>query len=301
MGYLKKSLKNTCNIMYEKALHNCKSDFVDKDSCFWYHSVWQYLRLLDCVSSPEWHMDFYITSIKDFVNRKKNKNQISILISGCADNSMLYVIVHALSEIVTSYPELEGEIVAIDLCDTPLLICEQWWEEEKKMSTTENSYSKVFQKINFSTVTKDILSYSDGSFDLIVTDAFLTRFPKDTTYSLLEHWKGLLNDYGQIITTVRVHTENSITLNERCNQIDSFVKKVLERYDQYKGVFTISLSQLKYKAYVYAVRMTSYSWGNEEEIEAILKKHFKIISSNTQQTPGEMSPTIYGHYVLEKD
>lgn len=298
MAQLDKYLINTCNEMYKTARTHCKADYVDEDSCFWYHSVWQYLRLLNCVSSPEWHKDFYKEAIKNYIENN-NKDTIKILISGCADNSMLHVIVDALSEVIINRPGLSGDIVAVDLCETPLIICEKWWEKAGEESAL---YMKVLQNFRFSKIPKDIFKYSDSAFDLIITDAFLTRFPKDMVQALLRHWGSLLSADGQVITTVRIHEDSEITLNERYRQITKFVKKVLDRYGQLQQQiqFDISASQLKYKAQVYAVKMTSFSLGNENEIKQILKQHFKIIGRNSQDTDGELSKTSYGHYVLEK-
>lgn len=298
MAQLDEYLINTCNEMYKTACTHCKADYVDEDSCFWYHSVWQYLRLLNCVSSPEWHKDFYKEAIEGYI-KKNNKSKIKILISGCADNSMLHVIVDTLAEVMKERPGLSGDIVAVDLCETPLLVCEKWWEKAGKESAL---YMKVLQSFRFSKIPKDIFKYSDSAVDLIITDAFLTRFPKDMVQALLRHWGSLLSADGQVITTVRIHEDSEITLNERYRQITEFVKKVLDRYGQLQQQiqFDISASQLKYKAQVYAVKMTSYSLGNENEIKQILEQHFRIIGRNRQDTDGELSKTSYGHYVLEK-
>lgn len=301
MEPLESHLANTCNIMYKIALEHCKADFVDEDSCFWYHSIWQYLRLLDCVSSPDWHTDFYTASIKEFI-QENDSSSVDILISGCADNSMLYVITSALSEIIAERPDLRGRIVAIDLCNTPLIICRNWWNAEKEKSYGKHdNYSRIFQKVEFTTVEKNIFTYSGCSFDLIVTDAFLTRFQKDSAISLLQHWKGLLKDSGQVITTVRLHTEPPLSLNKRYVQIFSFVKKVLDKYTQCSDYIGLSLSQIKYKAYVYAVKMTSHSLGDANEIENMMKQCFNIVNADIRMTPGELSPTDYGHYVLRKE
>ena len=37
----------------------CTSDHVDSFGCEWYHGTWQYLRLLNMVSTPTWHSQFY--------------------------------------------------------------------------------------------------------------------------------------------------------------------------------------------------------------------------------------------------
>jgi len=36
----------------------CGGSYVDKRDCDWYHGSWQYLRLVDVVSTPDWHSSF---------------------------------------------------------------------------------------------------------------------------------------------------------------------------------------------------------------------------------------------------
>ena len=57
-------LKISCNDMCKFATKNCHIDYVDEENgCSWYHSAWAYLRLLDCVSAPQWHESNYRNSI----------------------------------------------------------------------------------------------------------------------------------------------------------------------------------------------------------------------------------------------
>lgn len=49
------------------------------ETCTWYHSVWQYLRVIDKVSSPEWHSIFYEKCFNKLFKEKENPK---ILISG---------------------------------------------------------------------------------------------------------------------------------------------------------------------------------------------------------------------------
>ena len=54
--YLKDSADKVCNF----SIKNCKHGIMAKDcDCTWYHSVWQYLRLLGLVSTPSWHDQFF--------------------------------------------------------------------------------------------------------------------------------------------------------------------------------------------------------------------------------------------------
>ena len=119
-------LLDSCYYMYQLS-DCCTNDFVAHNSsstthaasCRWYHSVWQYLRILDCVSSPQWHQSFYEKEI--VASLASCKTHISILISGTADYSLLYLIVNVIKKYKS--PEQNVSIDVVDLCETPLQIC----------------------------------------------------------------------------------------------------------------------------------------------------------------------------------
>lgn len=56
----KLSLFQTALTMEEISSAHCEGGYLSKTSCCWYHSAWQYLRLIDMVSTPSWHGNFYI-------------------------------------------------------------------------------------------------------------------------------------------------------------------------------------------------------------------------------------------------
>ncbi len=41
----------------------CGGSYVEDGDCSWYHGVWQYLRILDMVSTPTWHPRFYVPEL----------------------------------------------------------------------------------------------------------------------------------------------------------------------------------------------------------------------------------------------
>jgi len=55
----KLSLLQTALDMEELSAAHCVGGYLSGSSCSWYHSAWQYLRLIDMVSTPSWHGNFY--------------------------------------------------------------------------------------------------------------------------------------------------------------------------------------------------------------------------------------------------
>jgi len=81
--------------------------------CFWYHSMWQYLRLLGLLSGPAWHAQFYVRALRELEERT---DEPRVLISGCADYSMF-------AHVLAAYDDHTSlACTAVDLCDTPLLM-----------------------------------------------------------------------------------------------------------------------------------------------------------------------------------
>lgn len=166
LAYLKKS----ADLSYQTALNNCSHNHVDKSSCNWYHGIWQYLRLLNVVSSPSWHHKFYVKNLC-----KNCKDEMNVLISGMADYSMYaYVLLSAKKY------NCFCNVTAIDLCKSPLLSA-KWYAEQMHEKVT-------IQQKNIFELT--------GNFDLICADAFLTRFQKDEMIKVLQKWHTLLKNGG---------------------------------------------------------------------------------------------------------
>jgi hypothetical protein len=83
---LEEPMVTTAPLSFEVAPILCRGDYVSLDDCSWYHSIWQFLRIFNLVSTPTWHSQFYIYSLGSIsVLGEFNR----VLISGTADYSML--------------------------------------------------------------------------------------------------------------------------------------------------------------------------------------------------------------------
>jgi hypothetical protein len=154
---LEEPMVQTAPLMDLLANAVCAGSYIATEDCSWYHCVWQYLRIFDLVSTPTWHPDLYIPQLRLLGQERDNP---SILISGTADYSTLAHILWAFDSL-----DKPCNVTVLDICETPLILC-QWYAR------------RVGHRV--STAQSDILTFGPAeSYDAIITDAFLTRFPKN--------------------------------------------------------------------------------------------------------------------------
>ncbi len=288
-------LKQSCTIMHKTAIDKCYKDYMDeKNGCSWYHMAWQYLRILNCVSAPQWHGDFYAVEVMKEINKK---DKLHILISGTADYSLLHILITTVVKC-----NVLVSIDILDKCQTPLELC-KWYIDNIQAYLTEGEKINLQNNVTINYLCKDLFILDDiDKYDIICTDAFLTRFIHYEVPSVLQKWRQLLKDKGKIVTTVRIHEVNKTkNLFDITKDISSFMNKVKRRYEEYikNEKFPISESELTYLAYRYIVRMKSNNLGNEENISKILNecgfKHTPIVHT----VEGEIEETRYLHIVSE--
>lgn len=298
-------LFESCSIMRNYSAH-CTNDFLAHNSsttthtpcCDWYHGAWQYLRALNCVSAPQWHKEFYsseIAHVENVVN-----DCVSILISGTADYSILHLIVHAFQN---TGKRIDIDIV--DLCGTPISICNWYIDRIRKENPAK------YSRFSFQLYQSNIALFDRGKkYDLICTDAFLTRFSSDETQSIVEKWRNLLNKKGKIVTTVRLYNRVSPsqpTFAEESRNIQVFLTKVQERYkkltEKQVSQFGISANELSYLATRYIVNMLSNPHGDTDDIDSLfIKSGLEILKerSHVATVPGEIYETDYYRIVATK-
>jgi SAM-dependent methyltransferase len=163
-------------------------------SCDWYHGTWQYMRLLNMVAVPPWY-GFYSRALGSVLDRKR---QARVLISACADCGMLATLHQA---VVAS--GATPTIIVCDICATPLLNA-RWYAER-------NGFA-------IECICDNILStpsLAPGSFDLIVTDEFLTVLPAGDKPAAVARWKELLKPGGVLVTTAMIGGATTPELRKR--------------------------------------------------------------------------------------
>lgn len=184
----------------EGAIH-CREVGGSKTDCSDYHLPWQRLRLCGMVSTPGWHAGFYRDAVGRWVEdqqERMDKGGIArIIITGLADYGMLYWLVQVLPPALRA----SSEIHVLDICRTPLESC-HWLRLELERINPD-------LKINFVPHHEDLLDSRRraGSYDLVLSDAFLTRFADPgTKAAVMNEWLRVLRPGGRIVTTARIRS-----------------------------------------------------------------------------------------------
>lgn len=266
----------TAPIAHEMAAVLCRGDHVSPEDCSWYHSVWQYLRIFNMVSTPTWHTQFYLDALR---GAAQAGSEMRVLISGTADYSMLAHVLWALRNC-----QGEPQVTVLDLCETPLFLC-KWYGKSVGVRIT--------------TVSADILTYEALPFDIIATDAFLTRFPAELRLAVVKKWRSLLTAKGAIVTTVRIEpgiAKSAVLATPE--QADNFRRRALQEARRWQGFLPCAPERIANLAQRYAERMTSYSFASEAEVRSLFKEAGMIISElRLAEVPGEMASTLYAEVV----
>jgi len=278
------SLLESAPVMKELSEKLCKGSYLNHGSCGWYHGSWQYLRMLDVVSTPDWHGDFYIRSISKLF---KNQKRLEVLISGLADYGMLNHLLEGCKVAGT-----QPRITIIDLCQTPLKICE--WYSKK--------YANQFPMV-IETKQADVATYRfpQNSFDLIITDAFLTRFNKSNQQKVVTNWRRSLKPGGYVITTIRIDKHcHKLPSKGTEKDVSSFKGRVWKLAVERSGLVLSELANEKIKkmAEEYAKRMSSYPFRGENEVKELFQgfdTEIEVIN-----TPGEFRLTRYAQVIARK-
>ena len=271
--FLQEPLMRSANMMNEIALVMCSHDHVNSESCYWYHSTWQYLRLMDMVSTPSWHHDFYLEQIQKICSSMK---RVNVLISGAADYSSLSYVVRAIESL-----NIDAHYTVLDLCETPLF---SWkWYAKLKNISVDTKQQSIFEL-------EDINKY-----DIICTDAFLTRFSKDKISKIISLWNNALCDGGHVITTVRIHDEKYQCPNFPSNKdIENFKNKAIERMKIWGGFINCTVEEMSQKAEIYAKKMHSNHIGNRQDIIDLFNRNgFEIIKIEDVEVNGELYLSRY--------
>ncbi len=260
----------------------CKGNHIDKEDCQWYHSIWQYLRILDLVSTPTWHGSFYTNQLRKCIGQNPN---FSILISGTADYSMLAHVLWTLKNFLIE----RLNITVLDLCETPLFLC-KW-------------YASLLKR-QVQTVAEDIFKYEiQKAFDIIVTDAFLTRFPLDMRGSIIKKWHSFLANDGSIITTVRLGgPPEGSPRRGSISQAEQFAKNIRASGRHWRDFLPISIEEIEKRGTAYARTMTSYSAGTSNNVINLFHANgFKVQYAEENEVKGELMPTTYLDIVAVKE
>lgn len=236
-------------------------------SCDWYHSTWQYLRLLNMVAVPPWY-EFYQEALSNVL---RERPKAEVLISAAADYGMLATL-HDAIRATGAVPH----IMVYDICQTPLRSC-QWYAERHGLS---------IECVCANLLTCDI---PPASFDLIVTDEFLTVIKASDKPLIVKRWRELLKPGGTLVTTAMIGGPTTADLRQ------GYAERARRLLDDHAPSFPHHMNgrrdELLQRLHLFASHHTRHMLSDEEEIRRLFDGFGKFSYVRTV-TPGEcVNPT----------
>ncbi len=154
--------------------------------CDAYHGFWQTMRLLRLGATLGGHPAHYLEAIAAWAAQPHLHGGVRrVLISGCADYSMLAHLWHAGTAV-----GVDLHVTVLDICPTPLRL-NTWYAERQGRPVH--------------TVCTDVLAHRPAlGYDLIVTSSFLGFFRPAVRPDLFQAYHQLLRDGGQLVFSNRL-------------------------------------------------------------------------------------------------
>lgn len=154
--------------------------------CDAYHGFWQTMRLMRLGATLGGHPGHYLEAIAAWAAQPRHGGAPRrVLVSGCADYSMLAHVWHAGAAVAA-----DMDITVLDICPTPLRL-NTWLAERHGRSVR--------------TVCEDIRTHRPGAaYDLVITSSFLGFFHPSDRPELFQAYRAMLRDGGQLVFSNRL-------------------------------------------------------------------------------------------------
>jgi SAM-dependent methyltransferase len=193
------------------------------------------------VSNPNDHEAFYQREIGALASA----GSADVLISGAADDAMLDHVLRAYARVAA-----EPRVTVIDICATPLALCQQRADRAG---------------VSIETRRGDLLDEPlQRRFDLIVTDAFLTRFAPEPRRLVLNRWHRLLRPGGRVVTTAGFNpvATNGAPTRTRPAARAEFVRLVLAAAQTQDALGDATPDTIESLATTYTSRLVTYPFAS---------------------------------------
>jgi len=284
-------LARSTALAHEWAQQSCRCDPQGR-SCAAYHGSWQVMRLLGLGATLGGHPGHYLAAMRRWAERPcAHGHARRVLISGCADYSMLAHLWHCIG------PEDALDVTVLDICRTPLRLNE-WYAQH---------LGRPLQ-----TVCNDILAYRPPiGFDLIVTSSFLGFFEPQQRPELFRSWQRLLREGGWLVSSNRLRAQPEHTaVGFTAEQATRLGDTAEQRRAGLPATVALGPAQLGTMALAFAAQMRSYPVASTGSIETLaVEAGLRIVACDTlQSAPMARSisgPTLgdgsrYAFFVLER-
>lgn len=236
-------LEQAAALARARAPELCRRDPGTGASCDWNHGLWPTLRLLGIVTEPAIHGEFLRSALAALPGGHPR-----ILLSGAADHALL-------AQALAAFPDRVPEVVALDLCETPLMLS-RWFAERAGVA--------------IDTRASDILAFTDArAYDAVCTHAFLSYFDRAQRVALVAKWRALLRPGGKVITVNRLRPGcEPQWIAFSTDQVWAFRNRV-EEAAKARG---LAVPRLGRAAEVYAGRQAIFPLASADELRALFEE-----------------------------
>jgi len=236
----------------------CRDNPVLGGNCAWYHGFWQFLRVMDLVTTPGHQAAFYRSAIARAAPRDRPAR---VLISGAIDYATL---AHVLDGCAAQ--GATADVTVVDVCDTPLFL-NLWYAQ------------RVGARVR--TVRCDVVEFeAPGEYDAVCTHSFFGQFSPDRRPALLRRWASLLRPGGSAITVNRLRPrktrdEAGFSTHEARALRETVVRQGLAL----REVIGLTQDELERCADAYSARRRPHPVSSREEFAALFEQAGFVVES----------------------
>ena len=246
-------------LAWKTAPSTCLDDRNLEHGCAWYHGIWPWLRLVDVVTAPTDHADFYAEFLGAFAREKDRQR---VLVSGGADQS-------TLAHVIGAYQDCPLEATALDRCQTPLALCRLLAEQTGR---------------SVSTVASDILEHNPSTkYDVVCTHSFLGYFSTEMRPRLFAKWHDILRPGGALVFINRLRPwAETDRVGFAPDQVKIFVERVAAAVEENSSAIDFSASEMTNAAQLYAEHKWAHPMRTRQELVGYLEgtgfrvEHFDV-------------------------
>ena len=291
---LTEPLLQSADAMATVAKMACRKPLYGQETCTWFHGVWQYLRLFDMVTSPDWHADFFTSALSDILKPFGDMDpgqRVNALITGSADYSMpAYVL--SVADRVGARTNLH----ILDRCRTPLVACEWYFRNRDAGGHDRRWHSLRVHEMDMASARR----LGRSRYDLIATDSYLTSFELSQAVEAAKIWYDLLRPGGAVITTVRLHPLD-VPRGAGLDEVSDFTLRAQAAAERWRIYLKAGVGELTAAARLYAISMRSYDLGDADAVlNVFCNAGFKIEHQELGKTHGELREATHLRLVARK-
>jgi SAM-dependent methyltransferase len=253
-------LRESAPLAREAAPRTCYRDPRSGESCAWNHGLWQYLRILGLITTPDDQGAFYdaafgaaAAKVAAQVAADAPSRAPRVLVSGAADYGML-------AEVLPAFRRrgIEPEITVSDLCETPLML-NRWYAER--------------QGARIATVRSDAIDFRDERpYDVICTHSFLGQFTPERRPKLIGNWRRLLRPGGVVVTVNRIRPPTDDTSQRFSGGHAERFRDLVLRAAKDAGGLGLEPDALARDAETYASHSGWHPVRSQEEVTALFER-----------------------------